>query len=211
MEIKRIIDVSRKIYPGMTVWPGDGVPEIIKESLIKKGDICNLSTIRMGVHNGTHVDAPLHFIDGAEDAGRLDLSDYIGFVNVFELGTEKCIAADDLRNLQINKGDIVFFKTLNSLIPEDEVFRKDFIYFDKSAAELLIQKGIRTIGVDYFSVDGFGPGDYSAHKLLLSHKIGIIEGLFLKEVKEGRYFFSCLPLRIEGVDGSPARAVLLEV
>lgn len=195
----------------MTVWPGDGGVEVTKDMLIKKGDVCNLSSLSMGVHTGTHVDAPLHFIDEGKDIGNLDISRFIGFVNVFELKSEKVITADDIEHLAIKKGDAVFFKTRNSLIPEKEPFNKDYVYFDKTAAELLIKRGVRTVGVDYFSIDGFGLGEYPVHRLLLSDEIGIIEGLCLKDVGEGKYFFSCLPLKVEGADGAPVRAVLLEV
>ncbi len=195
----------------MTVWPGDGGMEVTKDMLIKKGDICNLSSLSMGVHTGTHVDAPLHFIDEGKDIGHLDLSRFIGLVNIFELKSEKVITADDIEYLEIKSGDAVFFKTRNSLIPEEEPFNKDYVYFDITAAELLIKRGVKTVGVDYFSVDGFGLGEYPVHMLLLSHEIGVIEGLRLKDVGEGRYFFSCLPLKVEGVDGAPVRAVLLEI
>jgi arylformamidase len=210
MKIKRVIDISRKIYPGMAVWPGDTGPDITREELIRNGGVCNLSSIHMGVHTGTHIDAPLHFIDEAKDVGNLDLSRFIGFVNVFELDVKKFITSEDIKDLPIKAGDIVFFKTLNSEIPEEEGFRKDYIYFDRSAAELLIQIGVKTVGFDYFSIDGYGLGCHPVHQLILSHEIGVIEGLYLKEVKAGTYFFSCLPLRISGVDGSPVRAVLLE-
>lgn len=211
MEIKRIIDISRRMYPEMTVWPGDTELEITKDALIKNGAVCNISSIRMGVHTGTHVDAPLHFIDEGKDIGSLDISRFIGFVNVFELKSEKVVTADDIKALDIKRGDVVFFKTRNSLIPDEASFDIDYVYFDRTAAELLIDRGVKTVGVDYFSIDGFMLGEYPAHTLLLSHEIGLIEGLRLKEVDEGRYFFSCLPLRIEGVDGAPARAVLLEI
>lgn len=210
MEIKRIIDVSRKIYPGMVVWPGDTGPDITRDELIRDGGVCNLSSIHMGMHTGTHVDAPLHFIDDAKDIANLDLSRFIGFVNVFELNVKKIITSDDIKDLPIESGDIVFLKTINSEFLDEEGFRKDYVYFDKSAAEQLIQKGVKTIGFDYFSIDGFGLGSHPVHQLILSHEIGVIEGLCLKEVKTGRYFFSCLPLNIPGVDGSPVRAVLME-
>ncbi len=211
MKIKRIIDISRKIYPKMTVWPGDGGPDITSDALIEKGDVCNLSSIRMGVHTGTHVDAPLHFIDGGKDIGSLDISRFIGYVKVFEIKDKKSISVENIKDLDINKGDAIFFKTQNSQIPEEDEFNTDYVYFDKTAAELLVEIGIKTIGIDYFSVDGYGLGEHPVHMFLLSHEIGVIEGLCLKDVDEGRYLYSCLPLRIEGVDGSPVRAVLLEI
>ncbi|MDP4179901.1 MAG: cyclase family protein [Bacillota bacterium] len=211
MNIKRIIDVSRKIKIGMTVWPGDSGISIGRNSSIKEGDVCNVSFINMGLHSGTHIDAPMHYIDDSLDISRLDLSRYIGYASVFELDVKECITADHIRDLPLKENDIVFFKTRNSEIPESEEFQKDFVYLDKTAAELLLEKGVKTIGVDYLSIDSFYSTGFHSHYLLLSNNIGVIEGLNLKEVSAGKYFFSCLPLNIEGVDGSPARAVLLEL
>ncbi|HOV25250.1 MAG TPA: cyclase family protein [Pseudobacteroides sp.] len=211
MRIKRIIDVSRRIKTGMAVWPGDEGIKIDLNSSIKMGDMCNVSSIHMGLHTGTHIDAPRHFLDEKEDIASLDLSMYIGYVNVFELNVSECITADDIKDLYIEKGDVVFFKTANSDISIMEEFKKDYIYLDKSACEFLIEKGVKTVGIDYLSIDGYYTEGHLSHYALLSKGIGVIEGLCLKEVKPGKYFFSCLPLNIEGADGSPARAVLLEL
>jgi len=211
MNFDKIIDVTRRVYPGMAVWPGDEGVIIETRSSMKKGDKCNVTSIKFGMHTGTHVDAPLHFVDGSTTVDALDLSKFIGYVKVFDLKVEKCITADDIRNLPINEGDMVFFKTPNSLIPDDGVFYRDFIYLDLSAAGYLVDRNVKTIGVDYLSVEKFNSPDSEVHKLLLSNKVGVIEGLYLKEVAEGEYFFSCLPLNVVGVEGSPARAVLVEV
>lgn len=211
MKIKKIIDVSRKIEAGMAVWPGDSGVNIHLNSSIKRGDTCNVSSIDMGLHTGTHVDAPLHFFDGAEDIAKLDLSMFIGYVRVFELNVSVCITEDDIKDLHIEEGDAVFFKTINSEISLTEQFKKNYVYIGKSASEFLIKKGVKTIGIDYLSIDGYYTEGYLSHNTLLSNGIGVIEGLYLKGVKPGKYFFSCLPLNIDGVDGSPARAVLLEM
>lgn len=210
MKIKRIIDVSRRIYPGMTIWPGDPSVNLKREYSISKGDKCNFSAVSMGVHTGTHLDAPLHFIDNGIDIASLDLSGFIGYVKVFSVASKKCISSKDIEEMDINEGDIVFFKTLNSTFPENSGFNKDFVYLDTSAAELLVEKKIKTVGVDYLSVDSYHSQTAAAHKILLSNHIGIIESLILKDINEGTYFFSCLPLKFEGADGSPARAVLIE-
>ena len=210
MRVKRVIDISRRIYPGMTVWPGDRGVAINQESQIDQGAVCNVTSIHMGMHTGTHVDAPYHFINDGKDLGSLDLLKFIGMVKVFELKVEKCITRQMVEALPIDKGDAVFFKTSNSRSIETQLFSEDYIYLDAEAAAYLVEKGIRTIGVDALSIDAFDTAEYLAHKLFLSKEIGIIEGLNLKDVKQGTYFFSCLPLNIPGVDGSPARAVLLE-
>ncbi len=210
MKIKKIIDVSRRIYPGMAVWPGDSPVEIGINSSIKQGDACNVSSIKMGLHTGTHIDAPFHFIDGGKRICSLNLSQYIGTVKVFDLKSEGFIDRSSISSLPIFEGDTVFLKTRNSLLHQTQPFHKEFIYIEESAARHLAEKKIKTLGVDYLSVDGYSSSEHPAHHLLLSNEIGIIEGLYLKEVQEGEYFFSCLPLFIEGADGSPVRAVLFE-
>lgn len=211
MKIKRIIDISRRIHPQMPIWPGDKGVDIKRVASIRDGAVCNLSAIDMGLHTGTHVDAPFHFIDGGIDIGSLDLSRFIGMVKVFELDVDRSISYESIKNLPIEKDDIVFFKTANSNIDDQNSFITDFIHIDASAAKYLADTGIKAVGVDYQSVDGFNSESHPVHKILLRKGIGIMEGLYLKDVKAGEYFFSCLPLRIEGVDGSPARAVLLEM
>jgi len=210
MKIKRIIDISKKIHPRMVTWPGDSGVSFKRNLQISNGDNCNVSSVNMGLHSGTHIDAPLHFIDKAKDISSLDLSRFLGFVKVFELASQKCITFDDIKDLQINEGDIVFFKTSNSQLPEGTAFYEDFIYIHSFAAEYLVEKKIKTLGVDYLSIDSYHAETAPAHKMLLSNNIGIIESLCLSAVDEGTYFFSCLPLCIEGADGSPARAVLIE-
>lgn len=210
MKTGRIIDVTRSIHEGMTVWPGDDGVKINRVASIPDGDVCNLSSISIGVHTGTHVDAPLHFIDRGRDISSLDLSRFIGLAKVFEVDAPQCITRSHIEHLPIQRGDIVLFKTSNSLLPEERFFT-DFVYLDASAADFLVEKGVRTVGIDYFSVDRFEASGHPVHHRLLSGEMGIIEGLRLKDVREGTYFLSCLPLRIEGVDGSPVRAVLLEI
>jgi len=211
MKFNNIIDISRRIYPGMVLWPGDAGVQINRQASIKSGDICNLSSINMGLHTGTHIDAPLHFIDEGEDVSSRNLSRFMGFAKVFELNVKECITADDIKSLSIDEDDIVLFKTVNGLIPEEADFVKYYVYIDASAAKWLIDKKVKTVGIDYLSVDNFYLEDSPVHRIFLSQGVGIIEGLQLKDVKEGRYFLSCLPLRIDGVDGCPVRAVLVEI
>ncbi len=210
LKIKRIIDIGRKLNEDMAIWPGDQKIQISRDSLIQNGDKCNVSSIKMSVHAGTHVDAPLHFIDSSDDIGKLDLSGYIGYVKVFFINTSEYISLDDVIHLPINRDDIVFFRTRNSELPQNTPFDKSFIYLHQSASEYLASKGIKTIGIDYLSIDKYNSEEALSHNILLSKKIGVIEGLYLNDVSDGIYFFSCLPLNISGSDGAPARAVLIE-
>lgn len=211
MKIKRIIDISRKIYAGMMVWEGDKPTQIGRQLSIQSGAPSNVSSIEMSVHAGSHVDAPFHFFETGLDISCLDLSQFIGFAKVFTLDVSDTIQKKDLEDLDIQEGDIVILKTPNSNLPEEEPVSNKFIPLDVSAAKYFVEKKVKTVGVDHLSIDAFDSSAFAVHKLLLSNHIGIIEGLRLKEVSTGEYLLSALPLRIEGVDGSPIRAVLIEL
>lgn len=210
MRIRRIIDISATISDKTTIWPGDGGITLNRIQNINSGDTCNLSTLNMGVHTATHIDAPLHFIAGGADVASINLSKFIGVAKVFDLCAKNCIKASDLYELNISSGDIVLLKTSNSSLDLTGVFNKEFVYLDEGAAKFLVDKNITTVGIDYLSVENFYSGCAITHKLLLQNEIGIIEGLRLKGVPEGEYFLSCVPLKIEGAEGSPVRAVLVE-
>ncbi|WP_010245390.1 cyclase family protein [Acetivibrio cellulolyticus] len=210
MRIKRILDISGVINDKTTIWPGDEGVTLNRIQKIEDGDSCNLSTLHIGIHTSTHIDAPLHFIAGGVDVSSANLDKFIGFAKVFYISTEKCIKASDLSGLDIQSGDIVLFKTSNSSLDMTGSFNTGFVYLDESAASWLVDKDVATVGIDYLSVEDYYAGNAVTHKLLLKKGIGIIEGLRLDDVPEGEYFLSCVPLKIEGAEGSPVRAVLVE-
>lgn len=210
MKIKKIIDISGTINDRTTLWPGDEGITLDRIQNIESGDACNLSVLHMGTHTSTHVDAPLHFMARGADISSVNLNKFIGFAKVFNLNTQDSIKDSDLYRLNINIGDIVLFKTRNSSLDMNGLFHKEFVYLDESAARFLVEKKVATVGIDYLSVENYYADNAVTHKLLLQNEIGIIEGLRLNDVQEGEYFLSCVPLKIEGADGSPVRAVLVE-
>lgn len=211
MKIGKVIDVSRKISEDTTVWPGDPEVRIVKCCSIEDGNDFNLSCISMGLHTGTHIDAPLHFIERGGDVSSIKPHNFLRFVKVFSINVKECISKEDLKGLPIAEGDALFFRTSNSDIPDNGYFCQDYVYMDISAAEYLLEKRVAVVGIDYFSIDGFNARDYPVHKLFLSNGIIIVEGLCLKDVPDGEYLCTFLPLKIDGADGSPVRAVLLEI
>jgi arylformamidase len=211
MKIKRILDISRSLYPQMMVWPGDTNLKITRGMSTKTGDIVNVSALELSAHTGTHIDAPFHFFDDGLDISSLDLTKFFCYVKVFELKVEKCITDKALMSLDIEEGDAIILKTSNSYLSEEEPLSEKYIYLDISAAEYLVTKKVKTVGVDHLTVDSLDSKDFPVHKLLLSNKIGIIEGLRLKAVNEGIYLLAALPLKLEGLDGSPIRAALAEL
>jgi arylformamidase len=208
--LSEIIDISVPILPGMPVWPGDGDFRIVPVRRIATGDKNNLSRLDCGVHTGTHVDAPWHFLEEGSTVEQLPLDALIGEVFVACLPEVDVIAAETLARLTLPKGTTrLLLHTRNSELWERGVteFRKDFVALTSDAAQWLVDQGIRLIGVDYLSVHRYGDGPL-IHQILLRAGIIIVEGLNLTGVAPGKYELICLPLRLDGADGAPARAVL---
>lgn len=163
--------------------------------------------IKMNVHSGTHVDFNLHMLKDGNTSSSAILSNYITDAKVFDLTHLKDkIEADDLKELNIEKNDFVLFKTRNSNV---EHFDFEFVYVSESAAKYLAEKQIKGVGVDALGIERDQAG-HPTHKTLMNHNIVILEGLRLKDIVPQNYILIALPLKFEGLDGSPVRAVLLE-
>jgi arylformamidase len=205
-----IIDISLSISAELIIWPGDEKPRIeIARNIQKHG--YNLSTLHIGAHSGTHIDAPSHFIEGALGADKIPLENLIGRAQVIDFSDKRDkISSADFEKIELNSNTrILLIKSRNSELYDKKDFTPDFVYLDESAAKWLIKKKIKTVGIDYLSIASFKSGAI-VHKLLLENGISIIEGLILKNVKEGIYYLICLPLKIKNCDGAPARAVLIK-
>jgi len=203
------IDISLTIKTGRVVWPGDPGVEVSKLMQIEKGDICNTSLLTCPVHVGTHVDAPLHFVDGGDGIESLPLYSLAGKAKVFEIKNETEIPLVEIENSNINEGDIVLFKTINSTVYlKEKYFNEKYVFLSTEAAEYLVMKKIATVGIDYYSIAGVNNNLIECHQVLLGAKVTIIEGLDLSGISPGEYEFVCLPLKIKGSDGSPARAII---
>jgi len=203
-----IHDVSVPIRSDMPIYEGNPGVELERVSSIAKGDPANMSRLTLGVHTGTHVDAPLHFIDGAPGAEGILLDALVGPAVVVD-GTgisADALGEDELAGLGIPEGaERVLLKTRNSELWSRDDFTRDFIRLDGGGARFVVARGIRTIGIDYLSI-----GDREAHRELLGAGVVPVEGLDLREIEPGEYTFLCLPLDVVGSDGAPARAVLLD-
>jgi arylformamidase len=206
------IDVSVTIRHGMAHWP-DNPPIVVERHLdIGRGDACNVSHMAIGVHTGTHMDAPVHFIDGAAGLDEMPLSAVIGEVRVIDIADRLAVTRDELRHHRLGRGERVLFRTSNSLrCWQTHHFVEDFVYIAEDAALHLAETGVQTVGIDYLSVGGYRVDGARIHHILLSAGIWIIEGLDLSDVPAGRYEMVCLPLKLHGGDGAPARAILRPV
>ena len=209
MSPSRVIDISVPNGPTQHVYPGDPPPRVEQAKAIRAGDVCNVSLLTMGSHTGTHVDAPYHFIDGGARLGEVALERMVGEALVVDLRGRAAVDAAALESAALRTGDILLCRTDNSWRWEKAEFQRDFVYLTLDAAGLLVERGIRAVGIDYLSIEQFGSSDFPVHHRLLGAGVFVIEGLDLRAVEPGRYTLVCLPLKFPDLDGAPARAVLL--
>jgi RpiB/LacA/LacB family sugar-phosphate isomerase len=197
-------DISVPIRPEMHIYRGNPGVRLERHESIADGAHANVSHLELGVHTGTHVDGALHFIEGAAGTEALSLETLVGRAEVVEAtGIEGQLDAAALASLALPDAERVLLKTKNSRLWEQPEFTHDFIRLTGSGARFLIERGVRLIGIDYLSI-----GDEEAHRELLGADVVAIEGLNLSGVEPGPYELLCLPLRLEGSDGAPARVIL---
>ena len=196
------------VQTGMLVWPGDSEVRVERVLALENGDPFNLTHCNFTAHTGTHMDAPRHFLAEGAAIDALDLDAVLGPCRVIEIHDREAVHPQELpKDLQV--GERILFKTINSSeYIKLESFFENFVYISKEAAEVLAHAGVRTVGIDYLSVGGFSKDLEETHLILLGAGIWIIEGLDLFGVEPGRYELACLPLRLMGADGAPARAAL---
>lgn len=211
MKKKNIYDISRSIDKYTAIWPGDSGYTLRHTKAFSRHDGVNVTKMTMGMHMATHVDAPLHYIKEGKSINEMDLTYFLGEAKVFEIDSKELITLTDVKDLDIESGDIVLLKTSNSLIEDNLPFFEDYVAISIEAANHLVKIGIKTVGIDYLSVESYFSEDSLVHKHFLENDIVILEGLNLKEVTAGKYFISCLPLKLVGTEASPVRAVLIEI
>lgn len=204
----KVFDVTRPILTGMTVWPGDEGVVLERTASISEGSTVNVSRVQMGVHTGTHVDAPLHFIEGGKSIDQLDTGLFTGWARVVDARQVKSIGPEIVRQIGLLKGDAVFFRTAYSDKTLEEPFDTGYTGLTPEAAQMLLDAGVRVFGTDALSIEAYDSPGFAVHHALLGQEALIIEGLCLKAVAPGRYRYICMPLLLKGSDGSPARVLL---
>lgn len=209
----KIHDITLTITPNLVTWPGD--PKVILErvSKIEDGANANVSHLDLGVHTGTHMDAPVHFLQGQAGIETLDLNVLIGPVLIIEVpDSVPVINASFLKSIDWSKDtQRVLFKTRNSHYWEvdDQEFHRDFVAINADGARYLIEKEVKLIGIDYLSISPWKQSR-PVHQAFLKAGVIILEGIDLSKVVAGRYQLCCLPMKLGGSDGAPARVVLIE-
>jgi arylformamidase len=210
----RTYDISLVISPEMVVWPDDPPVELFRTSKIEEGADANISRLRMSVHAGTHIDAPRHFLEKGGMVDDIPIELLFGRAYVLHLPDEVDLITRDLvENSTIPpRTKRVLFRTRNSEIWESNrnTFSKNFVALAPDAAEYLIKRGVKLVGIDYLSIAPFGDS-IPTHKILLEAGVVILEGLNLSDVGQGRYTLYCLPLKLGEAEGAPARAILVGV
>jgi len=204
----KLIDVSVPIDATLPTYPSNTPFRLEPIRRRARGDRSNLSTLHMSAHTGTHVDAPVHVVDGGAGVEALPLEILCGRARVIELTSRKAIAAEDLERLDLSEDIRLLIKTQNSRWWGDPTFHSDYVGIGESAAKLLVDRGVKLVGVDYLSIEPYGTEGAPTHHLLLGAGTIVIEGLNLRDVDPGVYDMYCLPLAIVGSDGAPARVIL---
>jgi arylformamidase len=204
----KLIDISVPLDDKLASYPGNTPFSIEPIKRIARGDSSNVSTLHMSAHSGTHVDAPRHFFDSAPGTEALSLEMLIGRTRVIEIPTRKAVTWEDLAAFDLSEDVRLLLKTSNSRLWGSPEFHSEFIGLTESAARHLVDHGVKLVGVDYLSVEVFHTPGAPAHHVLLGAGTVVIEGLNLRDVDPGVYDMFCLPLRVSGCDGAPARVVL---
>ncbi len=202
------IDLSVPIRNGMVHWPGDPEFHIDRVKDYSAGDALVLSHIDLGVHTGTHMDAPLHFVPGGKTIDQIPLDATVGIARVIEISDPACVTAAELEAARPQAGERLLLKTTNSAGRwNTDTFDENFVYISREAAECLVAARVRSVGVDYLSVGGFFKDGKETHSALLGAGVWIIEGLNLAPLYSGAWDLICLPLKLMGAEGAPARAI----
>jgi arylformamidase len=208
----RVIDVTLPISADMLTWPGDPSVEILPSHRLARGDSANVSELKMGTHTGTHVDAPFHFIDGAPGVDQIPLLSLYGTAAVVDVrDVEDTIGPDEVKRVP-DGARRVLFQTRNSEIWRDPSprFPEHYVSVTPDGARALVDVGVMLVGVDFLSVEKRGSPGHPTHVTLLEAGVVIVEGLNLSDVEPGDYTIACMPLKLAGMDGAPARVFLIE-
>ncbi len=208
--MSRIYDLSVPIKTGGLVYPGNPEISVELQQAVAKGAGANVSSIHFGSHTGTHADASRHFFDEGQPVDQIPLERLIGPAILISFPDDvRSVTADHLKSKNLAGQKRVLIRTRNSALLSQKAFVPDYTFVAPDAAEYLVEIGVELVGVDYLSIEQFHSGHHRTHKTLLARSVVIVEGLDLSAPPEGEYQFICLPLRLAGCDGAPARAVLI--
>jgi arylformamidase len=205
-----IYDVSAPITNDMPVWPSDPPVKLTTQTQPSRdgSHSIRVTAIEMGAHVGTHIDAPWHFVEGGKKVSDIPLDYLIGPARVVHIAGARSIARGHLHDLNWQGVERVLFKTDNSAHWNDGRFYEQFVYLEPEAAEFLVERRVRLVGIDYLSIDKFHSEKHPTHFALLTKNVVVLEGLNLSRVAPGGYHMVALPLNFQDIEGAPTRVVL---
>ncbi|MEW6352279.1 MAG: cyclase family protein [Thermodesulfobacteriota bacterium] len=208
--LQKVFDISVVLGLHAAAYPGDTPYSRDLTSSMAAGSSCDVSTITMCAHSGTHIDSPAHFIAGGKTIDEYPVTDFIRPALVVSVEGRESILPQDLEGLSIDAGDALLFRTDNSVLglPRNPVFSERYVSLSPAAAQRCVAMGVGLVGIDCVSVDGFGDESYPVHHILLGNGILVLEGIDLNHVPPGRYTLCCLPLMLAQCEASPVRAIL---
>jgi arylformamidase len=215
---EKAVDLTHELHNGMPIYPGDPSPSFVSYSTIKKNGV-NLTKLTLGSHTGTHIDAPRHFIPDGIGVDQISPNKLIGEAYVADMSSKPIgsgITDVDLRQsleAKVAEDDIVVIYTGCSEHWDDESMRRNYTYLTGDAAEYLVSKKIRAVGIDFLSVEKFNASPPVAHKSLLGNGIFIIESLSsaTKQFAGKRILLMCLPIKLQNGDGAPSRIIAVPI
>jgi arylformamidase len=205
----RIIDISRRISPSTAVWPGDKRPELEWTARIAGGSSVNVGSVHISTHTATHVDAPLHYKEGAPSVDRYDLEVFIGPALVWRAPSDVDLLLP--RHVDaIPEGTVRLLVHTSASQRPDEEWSSSFMAFDPETILALYRKGVRLLGTDAPSFDPADSKELPAHHMIAECQIANVENLVLQDVADGNYLLVALPMNLSEMDAAPVRAVLIE-
>lgn len=203
-------DISLTLSPDTPRWVSAPPFELHDRKRMARGDTFNASSVTMSVHAGTHVDAPFHFLADGATIESLPLEVYMGPARVVAVDAEGQITAKHVDALDLGGDTRVLLKTRNSRLLHRPAYEPGFAAFSVEAAAALVARGVKLVGLDYLSVAS-ADEQVPVHRAFLDHGVAVLEGIDLSPVPPGRYELICLPIKLQGADGAPCRAVLRDL
>jgi arylformamidase len=204
-------DISLNLSADTVRWITSIPFELHERRRTSRGDPSNSSAVTMSLHSGTHMDAPFHFVPDGTTIDNLPLDLFIGPALVRAVEAERYIKAEHVQAIELDGITRVLFKTRNSELLKRGSYDPDFVAFSVEAAEALVAKGVKLVGLDYLSVAHAGDEQVPVHRAFLDRGVALLEGIDLSAVSPGRYELICFPIKVRGADGAPCRAVLRDL
>ena len=203
-------DISLNLSADTVRWVGSSPYELVERRRMTRGDAANSSALSMSAHAGTHLDAPFHFVPDGATIDTLPLEIFMGPAVVYAVEAARYITAEHVHAAPLQGDTRVLFKTRNSALLQQSTYEADFVAFSVEAAQALVARGIKLVGLDYLSV-AHADEQVPVHRAFLDHGLVLLEGIDLSRVAPGRYELICLPLKLRGADGAPCRAILRDL